>query len=91
MFRGILYLIVAVLLISLLRSVIGILSKGFAEAFHPSTAANTQRRQAVPQGGELKKDPVCGTFISTSTSISKQVRGETYYFCSQACRDKFKA
>jgi YHS domain-containing protein len=86
----ILYLIGAVLFISLLRSVLGILAKGFAEVFRPS-APNTAPRQAVPQGGELKKDPVCGTFISTATSLSKQVRGEVYYFCSPACRDKFKA
>jgi YHS domain-containing protein len=37
----------------------------------------------------LKKDPVCGTFISTSTAIQKRVGGEIYYFCSSACRDKF--
>jgi YHS domain-containing protein len=91
MFRGILYLIVAVLFISLLRSVIGILAKGFSAAFQTSTAGTAPRRQSVPQGGELKKDPVCGTFISTATAINKQIRGETYYFCSQTCRDKFKA
>jgi YHS domain-containing protein len=91
MFRGILYLIVAVVFISILRSVIGIITKGFAEAFHTSAAESTPRRPSVPAGGELKKDPVCGTFISTATSLSKQVRGETYYFCSATCRDKFNA
>jgi len=87
MFRGILYLFVAVIFISLLRSVIGIVMKGFAAAFQGSASA--PQRPSVPAGGELKKDPVCGTFISTATSIHKQVHGETYYFCSAACRDKF--
>lgn len=93
MFRGILYLIVAVVFISLLRSVIGIVMKGFAEAFHTSAGASgsTPRRPSVPAGGELKKDPVCGTFISTATALHRQVGRETYYFCSAACRDKFKA
>jgi YHS domain-containing protein len=39
--------------------------------------------------GELKKDPVCGTFISTATAF-EILAGQTYYFCSTECRDKFK-
>jgi YHS domain-containing protein len=91
MFRGLLYLIVAIVFISLLRSVIGIITKGFAEAFHTAASGTAPRRPSVQAGGELKKDPVCGTFISTATALSRQVRGETYYFCSVECRDKFKA
>ncbi len=77
MFRGILYLIVAVLFLSFLRSVIGILTKGFASAFQ--SPASAPQRPSVQAGGELKKDPVCGTFISTATAINKQVRGETFF------------
>lgn len=89
MMRAIFELILTVLVITLLRSVIGILAKG---VFHPSApAASPGRRPSVPAGGELKKDPVCGTFISTSTAIQKKIHGETYYFCSADCRDKFKA
>jgi YHS domain-containing protein len=89
MFRAILYLIVSVFFLTLLRSVIGILTKGFASAFQ--SPASGPARPTVQAGGELKKDPVCGTFISTATAIHKDVRGETYYFCSKTCRDKFKA
>ena len=93
MFRAILYLIASVLIISLLRSVIGVILKGFSDLFHPADSAERQPgpRPVVPSGGELKKDPVCGTFISASTAIQKKVRGETYYFCSAACRDQFKS
>ena len=88
MMRAILELIVTVLVITLLRSVIGILAKAM---FHPSAPPSASpARPSVPAGGELKKDPVCGTFISTATAIHKNVRGETYYFCSTECRDKFK-
>jgi YHS domain-containing protein len=38
----------------------------------------------------LKKDPVCGTFIAPSTAVRKMLGGETYYFCSAQCRDKFR-
>ena len=41
--------------------------------------------------GELRKDPVCGTFIPIGTSLKKTVNGETVHFCSADCRDKFKA
>jgi YHS domain-containing protein len=93
MFRAILEMIAAVLVITVLRSVIGIVLKGFGEAFRSNSSAQTPgpRPTVTPSGGELKKDPVCGTFISTSTGLQKRVDGEIYYFCSTTCRDKFKA
>jgi len=39
--------------------------------------------------GELRKDPVCGTFVPVATSLKRAVKGETVYFCSAACRDRF--
>lgn len=45
----------------------------------------------VHGGGELKKDPVCGTFVSVDASVTKRVNGETVHFCSAACRDKYRA
>lgn len=60
------------------------------------TGAQMSRRQAprdtgptVSAGGELKKDPVCGTYVSTSLGWSRVVKGEPVYFCSKECRDKF--
>jgi YHS domain-containing protein len=92
MFRAILYLIVSVLVISVLRSIIGVVLKGFSDLFSPSatTGPSRPRPTSVPAGGELKKDPVCGTFIAAATAPHKTVGGETYYFCSPQCRDKFK-
>ena len=89
MMRAIFELILTVLVITLLRSVIGIFAKSMA---HPSAppAASTGPRPTVPAGGELKKDPVCGTFISAATAIQKKSGGQVYYFCSTDCRDKFK-
>ena len=40
--------------------------------------------------GELKQDPVCGTYISTETEFKKKVKGEAVYFCSAICRDKYR-
>jgi YHS domain-containing protein len=43
----------------------------------------------VVAGGELKKDPVCGTYVSTSLAVTRTIKGELVYFCSPECRDKF--
>ncbi len=84
--RLILEALVAVLMISLLRSVIGIIAK---VVFRPSEPA-PKPRPSVPSGGELKKDPVCGTFISPAAAVQKKVGATVYYFCSAECRDKFR-
>jgi len=92
MFRAILYLMIAVVVISVLRSVIGIVLKGVADLLNPSpqAGASSPRPPSPAAGGELKKDPVCGTFISAATALQKKVGSQTYYFCSAECRDKFK-
>jgi YHS domain-containing protein len=60
--------------------------------------SHVARRQAPPDtgptftsGGELKKDPVCGTYVSTSLGWTRTVKGEPVYFCSKECRDKYVA
>ena len=38
------------------------------------------------------KDPVCGMVVSQSTAPADfEHEGKTYYFCSDICRDSFKA
>jgi len=86
--RVLLYLIVAVIVLTLLRSVLEAVGKAFASAAPSSSPPSS----SVPRGQasqSLKKDPVCGTFVSEATAVQKTKGGETYYFCSAACRDKF--
>ena len=93
MIRAILYLIAIVLAISVIRSIVGVLSKGFADLVNPSPPSSGPRTRAprVPPAEALKKDPVCGTFIAPSTAVVQIVNGENIYFCSKVCRDKFRA
>ncbi|SPF31728.1 TRASH domain protein [Candidatus Sulfopaludibacter sp. SbA4] len=49
-----------------------------------------QQPPPVSVGGELKKDPVCGTYVSTAASITRSVNGELLHFCSKECRDKYR-
>lgn len=93
MFRALLYVIAFTLLLSVVRSILGIIAKAFSGQFPtpPGRAgASPGPHPPTPSGGELKKDPVCGTFISTETAFQKHAHGQTYYFCSTECRDKFK-
>ncbi len=92
--RFILTLLASIIVITLLKGVIGIVMKGLASlvgngAGSSGGSASTPR-QDVPLSGELKRDPVCGTFISTASSTKKTVGGQVIHFCSVECRDKHK-
>ena len=93
MFRLIAYLIASLLVIGIVRAILGVVLKGFADLFRPTQPPPPPNapRPTVPAAGELKRDPVCGTFVSTSTPFQKKVAGELRYFCSAECRDKFSA
>ena len=95
MFRLILLLLAAVLLPTIIRAVLAIVGSAMGNATGQAAqgAPNKPGNSKAPGAttlGELKKDPVCGTFISTTTAFQKVSQGETYYFCSTQCRDSFQ-
>jgi YHS domain-containing protein len=71
------------LLVLVVRSIIGSLFKR-ARGNTPA-----QRGPQPSPSMELKKDPVCGTYVSPATGVSRTVQGHMIYFCSKECRDKF--
>jgi len=76
--------ILPLLLFLIVRSVLGGLFKQNRQQ------VATQNRVPQPAGSmELKKDPVCGTYVSSATALSRPYQGHTVYFCSKECRDKF--
>jgi YHS domain-containing protein len=85
------FLIVEVVLpLLLLWLVRGIVRSMFA-GFRSSVVRQPPRpAPTIHTGGELKKDPVCGTFVSVDASVTKRVKGELVHFCSPACRDKYR-
>jgi YHS domain-containing protein len=86
--RLILPLIVFWLIRSVLKTVMGMLRSS------PGPAQETAAPRQAPStraGGELKKDPVCGTFVSPGAALARTVGGETVYFCSAECRDRYRA
>jgi YHS domain-containing protein len=91
MFRALVYILVSLLLLTFIRSVVGLIMKTMSELMGTSTPPSTPQPKGAPQGGELRRDPVCGTYIPETTAVHLKVRGETLHFCSTACRDKYKA
>jgi YHS domain-containing protein len=82
------FIVLPVLLFYVVRALLASIIEGFRSTLSPQSAA--RQPPAVRSGGELKKDPVCGTYVSTSASISRTVHGEVFYFCSQECSDKYR-
>jgi YHS domain-containing protein len=95
MFRAIFEFIILILVSLVARSLLSSVMKGFGAA--ASNAFQQQQQQPpappkdIPQAGELHKDPVCGTYVSESTSFRRQISGKTIYYCSDVCRQKHAA
>lgn len=50
------------------------------------------RRSGPPQRGvQMVRDPVCGTFLPPANAVSLTEGGSVRYFCSEKCRDAYKA
>jgi YHS domain-containing protein len=84
----ILEVLVPILIFSLLRSIV----RSFFQT--KRTVVRTPEQPTPPPvfaGGELKRDPVCGTYVSTGASVTRKVNGELLHFCSSECRDKYRA
>jgi YHS domain-containing protein len=52
--------------------------------------AATSTRERIVRQGRMEKDPVCGTYVDVATSVQATFAGETRYFCSSECLNKYK-
>jgi len=58
---------------------------------------SSRRRSARPApekteaGEEMVQDPHCGTYVPRSLAVEKVIEGRTCYFCSEKCRDAYRA
>lgn len=39
----------------------------------------------------LRRDPVCGTYVSPEISFTLEQSGQVHHFCSVECRERFKS
>jgi len=82
-------IVLPLLVFLFLRSLLGNIFRAARTVTRHDAAPPPQ--PTVVAGGELRKDPVCGTYISTALSITRKVNGEMVHFCSKECRDKYRA
>ncbi|MBN1377626.1 MAG: heavy metal translocating P-type ATPase [Gammaproteobacteria bacterium] len=54
----------------------------------PHCASRHEEKETT--NGAVTTDPVCGMSVSTGTNLQHTYQGETFYFCSEHCRDRFK-
>ena len=95
MFRAIFELIVTIVIAMAARAILASVMKGFSNASRagfdqrgPDPSAKPAPKERVSVAGELHKDPVCGTYVAESTSYKRGAGRETFYYCSEACKDK---
>ena len=99
MFRALIELLFTILIVIVARAVLSSVMKGIAKsslgAFQsrPQESGTPNQRTAnsppeASAGSELHKDPVCGTYVAESTAYRRQIGGQTFYYCSDACREK---
>ena len=72
----------------LLRSLLAPLVNAVAALLTPSPSPPPKQATAKP-AAELKKDPVCGAFISPELAVTEKHKGQIVHFCSQKCRDEY--
>jgi YHS domain-containing protein len=87
-FRLLFPLLVLFFVRAVLRAVFGVLRQGGLG--QPATTGNGAQRRDSPPVAELKKDPVCGTYVSAATSLTRTINGSVVHFCSSECRDKYR-
>ena len=53
------------------------------------TGAGPQEGAQTSSGRRLHRDPVCGTHVAEEIAFPLHAVGETLYFCSPECRDRY--
>jgi len=80
-------LLILFFLRAVLRTFFAVLRRGGLG--QPATTGDGGQRRDTPVA-ELKKDPVCGTYVPAATSLTRTINGSVVHFCSPECRDKYR-
>jgi hypothetical protein len=78
--RYLVYLLASIFVATLLRAIIGIVTKGFGQFIEEATGEKKTVQQ--PPDVEPIKCPICGTYAFPKEGLRKSIQGHTVYFCS---------
>lgn len=51
---------------------------------------DTDRREDSHTQIETHKDPICGMYVSEKNAVTRQINGQTVYFCSENCAKEYE-
>lgn len=89
MIRALIELIIAVVVLIAARAILTTVLKGLLTMGGTVQPRASERpAEPVPQGRELHKDPVCGTYVADSTPYRRQIRATTFFYCSEECLER---
>jgi len=83
MLRLLAFLLLFILVVPLIRVLMGAAARAFADIL----GREGGKPRAEP-GGKLRRDPVCGVYVSEQLAVRRVRGGETLYFCSEECARK---
>ena len=66
------------------------LIQGFMEGYAGPASPPAPSDRSVPSV-HMSRDPVCGTFVIPNTALAIREGSRQIFFCSAACRDKYRA
>ena len=88
------YILVRLIKILVIVVIIYVLYKALWKG-EPFGFLRNKKKRRVPQTPqkaieEMKKDPVCGTYIPVHEARTLNSGNEIQYFCSEECKEKFQ-
>jgi YHS domain-containing protein len=65
-----------------------LLRRMLAKILNPARQPGMGENTAV-KPNNMVKDPVCGMYMDSRLAVRIEDRKESYYFCSEECKDKY--
>jgi YHS domain-containing protein len=78
------------ILLAILLLIIGRLFWRLVDGIIEAAGGTPRSRRARTPSVRLVRDPVCGTHVAPSSSLSLSADGTTHYFCAERCRAEFR-
>jgi YHS domain-containing protein len=92
MFRAIVISLILTIALRVILSTYSAFMEGLRGSGGDGPASRRGRGAAKPsQAVHMARDPVCGTFVVPERAVSVAVGRERVYFCSEQCRDSYRA
>jgi hypothetical protein len=82
---ALLWIVRVIIILIVLRLLVRLLFPALAGRRGPARPGRQER-----QGGELVRDPQCGTYVPRSRAVVVNGPGGPVYFCSTSCRDTYR-